>query len=381
MIQLAFNSLNFSAITLHRKTFYHIAQKNKYILAGAWYNRRMEKVNENLDDAIAQAPSVAAAEAMEARISKAVEDEVTSEKNLPELVIITGISGAGRTEAMHVFEDLGYFCIDNLPAFLLSELVAKERETTEEKMKVAVVCDARNRKYFVNLLREIEKVLDMGVDYKIIFLEASDAKLIARYKSSRRRHPMCEPGETIAQGIAKERDLLFGLREIAQYVIDTSDMLPQDFRAHVRKIFNVDEKIEGLSIVVYSFGFKNGSPVDADLVIDVRFLPNPYWDPEMRPLSGLDGAVHDFVMARSETKDFLDKWHKLLDSLIPGYVKEGKQQLAIAIGCTGGQHRSVTIAEATGGYLKSQGYRVSIAHRDLEMAVAQANSDTVKLKL
>lgn len=238
----------------------------------------MDKTNakENLDEAIKEAPTAADAEKKEAEISKAVNAETIAEENLPELMIITGISGAGRTEAMHVFEDLGYFCIDNLPAFLLSELVAKERENNPEKMKIAVVCDARNRQYFVSLLKEIEKVLDMGVDYKILFLEASDAKLISRYKSSRRRHPMCEPGETIVQGIEKERDLLFGLKEIAQYVIDTSDMLPQDFRAELRKIFNADEKIEGLSITVYSFGFKNGSPVDADLVIDVRFLPNPY---------------------------------------------------------------------------------------------------------
>lgn len=333
-----------------------------------------DEVLHNLDEAVANASSAQQAEAKEAEISKAVNAEVIADENLPELMIITGISGAGRTEAMHVFEDLGYFCIDNLPAFLLSELVSKEKDNNPDKMKIAVVCDARNRQYFVSLLKEIEKVLDMGVNYKILFLEASDSKLIARYKSSRRRHPMCEPGETIVQGIQKERELLYGLREISQYVIDTSDMLPQDFRAEIRKIFNADEKIEGLSITVYSFGFKNGAPVDADLVIDVRFLPNPYWDREMRPLSGLDTPVHDFVMARSETKEFLKKWHGLLDSLIPGYVKEGKQQLAIAIGCTGGQHRSVTIAEATGGYLKSQGYRVSIAHRDLEMAVANAVS-------
>lgn len=328
--------------------------------------------NKNLDEAVAEAANAKQAEEKEAEISKAAAQDVISDENLPELVIITGISGAGRTEAMHVFEDLGYFCIDNLPAYMLSDLAKREKESNPEKMKIAVVCDARNRQYFVNLLKEIEKVLDMGIDYRIVFLEASDAKLISRYKSSRRRHPMCDGGETIAQGIQKERDLLFGLREIAQYVIDTSDMLPQDFRAQLRKIFNTDQKIEGLSITVYSFGFKNGSPVDADLVIDVRFLPNPYWDPDMRPLSGLDAPVHDFVMARSETKNFLEKWDALLDSLIPGYVKEGKQHLAIAIGCTGGQHRSVTIAEATGEYLKSQGYRVSIAHRDLAMAVASA---------
>ena len=264
-------------------------------------------MTENLDQAIKDASTVEQAEEKEAEISQAVNAEVVSAENLPELVIITGISGAGRTEAIHVFEDLGYFCIDNLPAFLLSQLVEKEKKEKPDNMRLAVVCDARNKQYFVNLLTEIEKVLDMGIDYKILFLEASDEKLISRYKSSRRRHPLCEGGETIAQGIQKEKDLMYGLREVSQYIIDTSNMLPQDFRAYIRKIFNSDKKIEGLAITVYSFGFKNGSPVDADLVIDVRFLPNPYWDPAMRSLSGLDTPVHDFVMGRSETKDFLEK--------------------------------------------------------------------------
>lgn len=234
------------------------------------------KKQDEFHVAITNAETVDQAEQKELDMAKAATDSNVSDENLPELVIITGISGAGRTEAMHVFEDLGYFCVDNLPAFLLSDLVSKEKENNPSNMKLAVVCDARNRQYFVNLLTEIEKVLNMGIDYKIIFLEANDDKLIARYKSSRRRHPMCEGGETIAQGIQKEKDLLYGLREIAQYVFDTSNMLPQDFRSNIRKIFNADEKIEGLSITVYSFGFKNGSPVDADVVIDVRFLPNPY---------------------------------------------------------------------------------------------------------
>ena len=334
-------------------------------------------INENIDQAIKDAPDAHAAEVTEAEISQAVEAESLSDRNLPELVIITGISGAGRTEAMHVFEDLGYFCIDNLPAFLLTDLVIKERENAIGKMKIAVVCDARNRQYFNSLLEQIQNITEIGIDYRIIFLEASDSKLISRYKSSRRKHPMCQPGETIAQGIQKERDLLFSLREIAQYVIDTSDMLPQNFREQLKSMFSSDKKLEGLSITVYSFGFKNGSPVDADVVIDVRFLPNPYWDPEMRPMSGLDAPVHDFVMARNQTKEFLDKWFDLLSTLVPGYVNEGKQHLAIAVGCTGGQHRSVTIAEATGEFLKSQGYRVSIAHRDLAMAVAMASGASV----
>ncbi|MDO5328617.1 MAG: RNase adapter RapZ [Coriobacteriia bacterium] len=291
---------------------------------------------------------------------------------MPELIVITGISGGGRTEAMHVFEDLGYFCIDNLPAVMLANTVAVEKKS-KEHIKLAVVCDARNGDYFGSLRDEILKVEEMDVDYRIVFLDASDDKLIARYKSSRRRHPMCNSGETIAQGIQKERALLYSIREMAHYVIDTTNTMPQVLRTNLRTLFKADKQMEGLSITVYSFGFKNGAAYDADLVIDVRFLPNPYWDPDMRPLSGLDAPVHDFVMAREETQNFLEKWFALLDILIPGYVKEGKQQLAIAIGCTGGQHRSVTIAEITGDYLKARAYRVSIAHRDLEMAVAQAS--------
>lgn len=323
------------------------------------------------DEAIKAAPDAVSAEAQEAVISKATQDDSVRPENMPELIIISGISGAGRTEAMHVFEDLGYFCIDNLPAVLLGNLVQIEK-SDKKHMKLAVVCDARNGEYFESLRKEIQKVESMNIDYRIIFLDASDDKLISRYKSSRRRHPMCEGGETIAQGIQKERELLYDIREKAHYVIDTTDTMPQVLRSQIRTIFQADKKIEGLSITVYSFGFKNGAAYDADLVIDVRFLPNPFWDPEMRPLSGLDAPVHDFVMAREETKNFLEKWYALLDTLVPGYVKEGKQQLAIAIGCTGGQHRSVTITEATGDYLKSQGYRVSVAHRDLAMAVAQA---------
>lgn len=330
-------------------------------------------LNKDIKEVIKQSPSVAAAEAAEAEYSKTVNMETANQENMPELIIISGISGAGRTEAMHVFEDLGYFCIDNLPAVLLTNLVNEEKKNANKRIRLAVVCDARNGNYFLNLINEISKIDKMGVDYRIIFLEASNDKLIARYKSSRRRHPMCSSGETIAQGIQKERDLLFDIREIAHYVIDTTDTLPQVLRSNLRTIFNVDKKIEGLSITVYSFGFKNSAALDADVVIDVRFLPNPYWDVEMRPLSGLDAPVHDFVMGRPETKDFLEKWYALLDTLVPGYVKEGKQQLAIAIGCTGGQHRSVTITEETGNYLKSQGYRVSVAHRDLRMAVAMAN--------
>ena len=293
-----------------------------------------------------------------------------SGEEAPDLVIITGMSGAGRTEAIHTFEDLGYFCVDNLPARLLPSLLdlADSPEGKSTHRRIATVCDARNRDFFSSLETELDRLTEAGIDYRVVFLDAADEKLIARYKSSRRRHPLCDDGMTIVQGIQRERSLLFNLRESAWVVIDTTDMLPQQLRAQLKSLFSTKEERKGLAVTVYSFGFKHGAPLDADIVIDVRFLPNPYYDPELRHLTGLDPAVRDYVMCRSETEEFQKRWRALLDCVMPGYVVEGKQQLAIAVGCTGGQHRSVALAEATGDYLKSRGYRVSIAHRDLSLA-------------
>ena len=231
-----------------------------------------------------------------------------------------------------------------------------------------MVCDARNRDFFPNLKGEVENLEHKGIDVCVLFLDAADDKLVARYKSSRRRHPLCTDGTTIAQGIERERQMLYDLREMAHHVVDTTDMLPQQLRETIRSIFARGNERRGLAITVYSFGFKHGAPTDADLVMDVRFLPNPYYDPDLRFLTGLDAPVRDFVMYREETVEFVKRWRALLDCVMPGYVAEGKQQLAIAIGCTGGQHRSVAIAESTGDYLKSNGYRVSVAHRDLKLA-------------
>ncbi len=302
-------------------------------------------------------------------------DEARSEscpasENMPDLVIVTGMSGAGRTEAMHVFEDLGYFCVDNLPASLIGNVVSLNSGTGsgEGARKLALVCDARNGAFFGSLLDVLDELDERGVDFRMVFLDADDPKLVSRYKSSRRRHPLCEDGTTIAQGIQRERSLLGAVRERADLVINTTDMLPQKLRATLRAAFSQGNERRGLSVTVYSFGFKHGAPVDADLVMDVRFLPNPYYDPELRPLTGLDAPVRDFVMLRDETIEFKKRWHALLDVVMPGYVSEGKQQLAIGVGCTGGQHRSVALAESTGDYLKSKGYRVSVAHRDLGKA-------------
>lgn len=291
-------------------------------------------------------------------------------KDQPELVIVTGMSGAGRTEAMHVFEDMGYFCIDNLPSSLISNLLELGGMPGQDdaRRKLAVVCDARNRDFFSSLSEELKSLQTRGVEYRLVFLDASDDKLVARYKSSRRRHPLCDEGMTIGQGIQRERSLLFGLKETAHHVIDTTELLPQQLRSNVRSLFSKDAAQSTLAVTVYSFGFKHGSPTDADIVMDVRFLPNPYYDSKLRTLTGLDQEVRDYVLYRSETEDFLKRWYDLLDSVMPGYVNEGKQQLAIAIGCTGGQHRSVALAETTGDYLKTKGYRTSVAHRDLSLA-------------
>lgn len=290
---------------------------------------------------------------------------------MPELVIVSGMSGAGRTEAMHVFEDLDYFCVDNLPPDLIDDLLAMPdfSKSTGDSQQLAIVCDARGRGFFSSMSSVLKKLKASGINYKILFLDASDDKLISRYKSSRRMHPLCKDGATIAAGIERERSLLRELRTNADHVIDTTNLLPAELRAKIKDLFSSGPVREGLSVSVYSFGFKHGAPVDADLVIDVRFLPNPFYDPEMRTMTGLDEKVRDYVLYNSDTEQFLKRWKALLDCVMPGYVAEGKQQLAIAVGCTGGQHRSVALAEQTGDYLRSSGYRVSVAHRDLTLAI------------
>ena len=199
------------------------------------------------------------------------------EDQMPDFVIVTGMSGAGRTEAMHVFEDLGYYCVDNLPSSLLADLVRVNESTEHEggRRRLAVVCDSRNGDFFGDLEAELSSMQEAGVSYKTLFLDAADDKLIARYKSSRRRHPLCTDGTTIWQGIQRERLMLMGLRDRADYVIDTTDMLPQKLRSTIRGLFATGSERKGLAVTVYSFGFKHGAPYDADLVMDVRFLPNP----------------------------------------------------------------------------------------------------------
>ncbi len=286
----------------------------------------------------------------------------------PDLIIITGMSGAGRTEAMHTFEDAGYFCIDNLPPSLIMNLVSLAGAQTGSLRKLAIVCDLRAKEFFGTLMGELARVRECGLTYSLIFMDAGDKELLDRYKASRRRHPLCEAGMTISAGIARERELMSEVRESADYVFDTSYMRPQTTRAKLRELFETRGANAGLNVSVSSFGFKHGAPADADIVIDVRFLPNPFYVPELRAKTGLDAEVRDFVLEKDETRLFLTRWCDLLACVMPGYVEEGKHHLAIAVGCTGGQHRSVALAQATGEWLERAGFQVAVTHRDLPLA-------------
>lgn len=295
-------------------------------------------------------------------------DELDPASIGPDLIVITGMSGAGRTEAMHTFEDLGYFCIDNLPPSLLLNLVSLAGLNSGSARKLAVVCDLRSKEFFSELARELEKLQEAGISTKVLFLDSTDEQLLNRYKTTRRRHPLCEGNMTILEGIHQERKLLKDVRKTADYVIDTSVARPQDTRAKIRSLFASANDIDEMRISVYSFGFKHGAPTDADIIIDVRFLPNPYYEKELRTKTGLDQEVKDYVLDQPETERFLKCWRALLDEIVPGYIKEGKQYLSIGVGCTGGQHRSVVLADRTGRHLSQAGYHVNTTHRDLALA-------------
>ena len=288
-----------------------------------------------------------------------------SSEERAELVVITGMSGAGRSEAIHTFEDLGYFCIDNLPPSFIPQLVDLAELPGSTARRLAIVCDVRSHAFFDELAGEISGLEARGIDERVLYLEASDETLLRRFKETRRRHPMCEDGESIVQGIRAERLALEEIRSRADIVIDTTDLRPADLRSEIRDRFLAESKASTLSITVYSFGFKYGPPADADIIMDVRFLPNPHYDSLLRPFTGLDAPVREFVLSKPETSTFLDRWLPLLDDVVPGYVLEGKHHLAIALGCTGGMHRSVALAEATATHLRARGYRVAVSHRDI----------------
>ncbi|MFC4404914.1 RNase adapter RapZ [Gracilibacillus xinjiangensis] len=280
------------------------------------------------------------------------------------LVIITGMSGAGKTVAVQSFEDLGYYCVDNLPPALLPKFLELMRDATNNIQKVALVMDLRGREFFDSLFEALDQLgQENWLEEHILFLDASDQVLVSRYKETRRSHPLAQNGLPL-EGIHAERTILDQLRGRAQHFIDTSKLKPKELREKIVDRYSEKEQ-EIFSVHTLSFGFKYGLPIDADLVFDVRFLPNPHYVEHMRPLTGLNTEVSSYVFKWSDTKVFLDKTIDLLQFMLPQYKREGKSQLVIAIGCTGGQHRSVAIAEYLAKYFQKN-YVTHVSHRDID---------------
>ena len=287
---------------------------------------------------------------------------------VPDVVVITGMSGSGRTQALHVFEDMGYFCIDNLPPRLILQLAELVGINSGVGRHLAVTCDLRSQGLFDEISDSLTALRGHELSCKVVFLDTADEILMRRYDENRRRHPLAQPGESLASTISRERAQLAAVRDASDLVIDTSHMKVRELRRRLRRAFSELTDQQLMEVSVFSFGFKHGMPVEADLMIDVRFLPNPFYDPKMRTLTGNDKLVSDFVLQNPATEKFLEAWWSLLDVAMPGYVAEGKSHLSIAVGCTGGQHRSVAIANATAAYLERGGYHVSLSHRDLALA-------------
>lgn len=278
------------------------------------------------------------------------------------LVIVTGMSGAGKTVAIQSFEDMGYFTIDNMPPALLPKFLELVTHS-EDNDKVALVVDMRSRSFFA----EISGILDNlenadDVNFKILFLDATDGELVSRYKETRRSHPLAADGRVL-DGIKLERELLSPLKSMSQNVVDTTELTPRQLRQTISEQFSSDDSQVGFRVEVVSFGFKYGLPLDADLVFDVRFLPNPHYIPELREKTGLDKDVYDYVMSFEESNAFYEKLLSLLTSILPGYQKEGKSVLTIAVGCTGGQHRSTAFTHRLAEDLKAD-WVVNESHRD-----------------
>ena len=281
-------------------------------------------------------------------------------------VIVTGMSGAGKSTALKMLEDMGYFCVDNLPVPLIPKLAELFTVSGSEVQKAALGVDIRSGQSFGELERMLQELDAINMKYEILYLESSDNVLVKRYKETRRFHPLSGSSGRVDEGIKRERERLGFLKKKADYLVDTSHMLTRELRQELNQIFVENKEFKNLYITVLSFGFKYGIPSDADLVFDVRFLPNPYYVDELRPMSGNDPEVRDYVMGNEKAGEFLDKLTDLLEFLIPNYIIEGKTQLVIGIGCTGGKHRSVTLANALFARLsQAESYGIRIEHRDI----------------
>jgi UPF0042 nucleotide-binding protein len=295
-----------------------------------------------------------------------------SEKRV-ELVVITGYSGAGKSEAIAAFEDGGYFCVDNLPPRMIEGLGELFRHEGSGVRKAAVVTDVRGGEYFEDLLAVLAELEAGGLDLKVVFLEADEEALLHRYKETRRRHPLARSGR-IVDGIRAERDQLAPLRERADVVIDTSALTGGALRRRIAiELIGRETRENQLALTILTFGFKNGPPLDADLTLDVRFLPNPHYVDELRPLTGLDEPVRQYVESGTQAGEFYGRLMPLLQFLLPAYVAEGKQHLTIAVGCTGGRHRSLTVADRIARELgKRDDVKLQVVHRDVELETRPA---------
>lgn len=282
-----------------------------------------------------------------------------------ELLVVTGLSGAGKSQAIRCVEDLGYYCVDNMPPLLMKSFIKLVEDGKADIERAAFVVDIRSKEFFTDLKEGMADMQKAGIACRLMYLEASDACLIKRYNETRRSHPLSEGG-SLADDIAKERKLLASLRRNADFIIDTSDMKSADLHAEISSLLLPNIEKESFTITVESFGYKNGVLAEADWIVDARFLPNPFYVPSLKRLTGKNKKVRDYVLRSYEARDFVARITGLVSDIIPNYVHEGKYHLVIGVGCTGGQHRSVAIASAFADKFKAMGKNVVLIHRDIK---------------
>jgi UPF0042 nucleotide-binding protein len=297
-----------------------------------------------------------------------VADEAPATTSLEDLVVITGFSGAGKSTAMNVFEDDGYFCVDNLPPEMIRGLVDLFVHEGSKVRRAAVVSDVRGRSLFETLGAELDALAERGIGHRVLFLDADEDTLLGRYKETRRRHPL-SPAGSVAHGIAAEREALQDVKARADFVLDTSGIAAATLRRRIADEFLPRQARSKLAVTLTSFGHKHGLPRDSDIVLDMRFLPNPHWEAELRPLTGFDPQVVEYMSRDGKLEAFYERLEPLLDFLIPEYIAEGKAHLSVAVGCTGGRHRSVAITEALAARLRARDdVEVEIVHRDVGLS-------------